>query len=109
MEPNFNIDRPRITDEEIDKHKDFDQLVKRFKEQSLQNARQDKNWWKDKRVRYTSVIAGITVICTITYFTILNSQKQNNKEHENITTQNTDSEANKKQETRNNEQGTARF
>src|SRR3954469_12864186 len=107
MEPNFNIDRPRVSDEEIDKHKDFNQLVKQFKQQSLQKAKQDGRWWKDKKVRYTSVIAGITVICTITYFSILNSQKQKNKENDKITTQNTDTEAgNTEQETKNKEQGT---
>jgi hypothetical protein len=103
MEPNFNIDRPRISDEEIDRHKDFNQLVNKFKQQSLQKAKHDKSWWKDKKVRYTSVIAGITVICTITYFSILNSQKQKNTTNDNITTQDTE------QGVTNKEQGTVRF
>ncbi len=90
MTPKFNIDRPRISDEEIDKHKDFNQLIKKFKQQSLQKAKLDKSWWKSKKVRYTSVIAGITVICTITYLTILNSEKHQNITNENITTQNTE-------------------
>ena len=34
MEPKFNINRPKVSDEEIKKHQDFDKLVKQFKEQS---------------------------------------------------------------------------
>jgi len=87
MEPKFNIDRPKVSDEEINKHKDFNQLVKQFKEQSLKKARQDKSWWKSKKVRYSAVIAGITVVCTITYFAVFNNQTQNKTSNETLTTQ----------------------
>ena len=65
MEPKFNINRPKISDDEIKKHQDFEKLVKQFKQQSLNKAKHDKSWWKSKKVRYSAVIAGITVICTI--------------------------------------------
>ncbi|MCW3076572.1 MAG: hypothetical protein JWO32_1181 [Bacteroidetes bacterium] len=78
MTPNFNIDRPKVSDEEIHKHKNFDELVKQFKQQSIQKAKLDNSWWKNKKVRYSSVIAGTVVICTITYLALFNSnQKQN--------------------------------
>src|SRR6185436_4301478 len=81
------INRPRVSDEEIEKHQDFDQLVKQFKEQSLKQARGDESWWKDKKIRYSTVIAGITVICTITYLALFNDQKQQNKTNETVITQ----------------------
>ncbi len=74
MQPKFNIDRPKVSDEEINKHKDFDKLVKDFKEQSIQKAKSDKSWWKNKSIQYSAVIAGITVICTVTYFSLFNNQ-----------------------------------
>jgi hypothetical protein len=88
MEPKFNIDRPKVSDEEINKQKDFDKLVKQFKEQSLKKAREDKSWWKSKKVRYSSVIAGVTVICTISYFALFNNQSKNNTTNETLITQN---------------------
>jgi len=104
MEPGFNIDRPRISDEEIDKHKDFNQLVKQFKQQSLQKARLDKSWWKSKKVRYSTIIAGITVICTISYFAIFKNETNKNNTNETLTTQNNNNTNNKEQGT--NKQGT---
>lgn len=99
MTPNFNIDRPKVSDEEIQKHKNFDQLVKEFKRQSIQKAKLDKSWWKDKKVRYTSVIAGTAVICTITYFALFNSsQKQNTNDK--IITQKEQGAGNNKQDAR---------
>ncbi|MGZ4100294.1 MAG: hypothetical protein ACXVNM_15510, partial [Bacteroidia bacterium] len=97
MNTKFNIDRPKISDEEINKRKDFDQLVKQFKQQSIQKARQDKSWWKSKKVRYSSVIAGITVVCTITYFALFN-KTQNHSTNDKIVTQNTTDTGNRKQE-----------
>jgi hypothetical protein len=82
MQPKFNINRPKISDEEINKNKNFEQLVKQFKQQSIQKAKHDKSWWKSKKVRYSAVIAGVTVICTITYFQLFNkstTQKSNEK------------------------------
>ncbi|MEO6304635.1 MAG: hypothetical protein ABIP51_15855 [Bacteroidia bacterium] len=87
MEPKFNINRPKISDEEIKKHQDFEQLVKQFKQQSLNKARHDKSWWKSKKVRYSAVIAGITVICTISYLALFKNEKTQNTTHETLTTQ----------------------
>ena len=84
MEPKFNIDRPKISDEEINKRKDFTKLVQEFKKSSLKQAQGDESWRKNKRVRYTTVIAGITVICTVTLFSLLKNQKANT--HETLTT-----------------------
>ncbi len=72
MQPKFNIDRPKVSDDEINKHKDFDNLIKQFKEQSIQKARSDKSWWKNNYIRYAAVIAGATVICTVTYKALFN-------------------------------------
>jgi hypothetical protein len=77
MQPKFNIDRPKVSDEEINKHKDFDNLVKQFKEQSIQKARSDKSWWKNNYIRYAAVIAGATVICTVTYKALFNKTNSN--------------------------------
>ncbi len=93
MLPKFNINRPKISDEEIEKHKDFDQLVKNFKQQSLQKAKQDKRWWKDKKVRYSTAIAGITVICTISYFALFKNNSHLNKTNDKIITQSTDTKS----------------
>lgn len=87
MSPKFNIDRPKISDEEINKHKDFDKLVQQFKRQSLQKARSDQSWWKDKKVRYSTVIAGIAVVCTITYLALFNTKTSHKTTHETLTTQ----------------------
>lgn len=89
MSLKFNIDRPKISDEEIDKHKDFEKLVKQFKQQSVQKAKHDKSWWKSKKVRYSTVIAGITVICTISYFALFN-KSQNQNTNDKIATQKQD-------------------
>lgn len=89
MEPKFNINRPKISDEEIKKHQNFEQLVKQFKQQSLNKARHDKSWWKSKKVRYSAVIAGITVICTISYLALFKNENTQNKTHETVITQDT--------------------
>jgi hypothetical protein len=88
MTPKFNIDRPKINDEEINKHKDFEKLVKEFKQQSIQKAKLDKSWWKSKKVRYSAVIAGITVICTVSYFTLFNTSKNQNTNDKIVTQKN---------------------
>ncbi len=87
MQPKFNINRPPISDDEINKHKNFEQLVKQFKQQSIQKAKHDKSWWKSKKVRYSAVIVGITVICTISYFALFNTSNTT-KTNEKIITQN---------------------
>lgn len=91
MEPKFNINRPKVSDEEIKQHQDFDKLVKQFKEQSLKKARGDESWWRNKKIQYSAVIAGITVVCTVTYLSIASKQKQNTSKHETLTTQSTKS------------------
>lgn len=77
MEPKFNLNRPKVSDDEINKKKDFDNLVKQFKKQSIQKARSDVNFLKNKKATYATVLAGIAVVCTVTYFTVFNkSNKQ---------------------------------
>src|SRR3954463_6513137 len=80
MEPKFNLDRPKVSDEEINKHKDFNDLVKQFKEQSIEKARHDDVFLKKRKVSYATVIAGVTVICTLTFFALnkFNSNKNSN-------------------------------
>jgi len=99
MQPKFNTDRPKVSDEEINKHKDFDKLVKQFKEQSLQKAKSDKSWWNQKSIKYSTIIAGVTVVCTVTYFALFNKSnsatKSTAKKTEN--TQNTASSTSKNQ------------
>lgn len=87
MSPKFNIDRPKVSDEEIKQHQNFTELVERFKQQSLKQARGDESWWQNKKVRYSTVIAGITVVCTISYFSLFNNQHQNTKTNETLITQ----------------------
>lgn len=95
MEPKFNINREKVSDEEINKHKDFNKLVQQFKQQSLQKARRDNSWWKNKKVRYSAVIAGVTVICTVTYFSIFKDKIQKQTANETLTTQNSELATNK--------------
>lgn len=75
MEPSFNINRPPVSDDEIEKHKNFDALVAQFKKQSLKKARGDESWWKKKSVQYSTVILGVTVVCTVTYQSIQNQNR----------------------------------
>lgn len=89
MNPKFNIDRPKVSDDEINNKQNFSELVERFKQQSLKKARGDESWWRDKKIRYTTVIAGITVVCTITYFSLFSNKTTKTKTNETLTTQNT--------------------
>lgn len=75
MDPKFNIDRPKVSDDEINKHKDFDKLIKQFKEQSINKAKSDSSWWKNNYIRYAAVIGGATVVCTVTYIALFNKSK----------------------------------
>jgi hypothetical protein len=79
MQPKFNIDRPKVSDDEINKHKDFDKLVKQFKEQSINKAKSDKSWWQNNYIKYAAVIAGVTVICTVTYTSLFKKQNADDK------------------------------
>lgn len=85
MEPDFKLNRPKISDDEINKHKDFESLVKQFKQQSIQKARSDVNFFKKKKVTYSTVIAGVAVLCTVTYFSLFNKQPDQ-QAHDKITT-----------------------
>jgi hypothetical protein len=87
MEPKFTLNRPKVSDDEINSKKDFDSLVKQFKEQSIEKARKDLRVSKKKQLTYAAVIAGVTVICTVSYLTLFNKQKNNlNTANDQITT-----------------------
>lgn len=86
MEPKFNLDRPKITDEEINSNKDFGELVKKFKQQSIEKAKSDRNFLKNKKATYSAIIAGVTVICTVTYFTVFKKQPLNATQNDKIVT-----------------------
>jgi hypothetical protein len=88
MSLKFNLNRPPVSDEEIDKQKDFQKLLKQFREQSIKKAQSDETWWKNKKIRYSTVIAGLTVVCTVTYLSIQNSKisTKNKAAHEITTT-----------------------
>jgi hypothetical protein len=72
----FNTDRPKVSDEEIAKNQDFQKLVQQFKEQSIKQAKGDESWWKNKTIKYSTVIAGITVVCIVTYSALFTSNQQ---------------------------------
>ena len=101
MDLKFNINRPKVSDDEINKHQDFDKLVRQFKEQSIKKARGDESWWRNKKIRYTAVIAGVTVVCTITYLSLFNNQQQSKETAKNdkITTSSTKNTSTEKNET----------
>jgi hypothetical protein len=89
MKLKFTIDRPKISDEEIKQRQNFEDLVEQFKKQSLKKAQGDETWWKNKKVQYSSVIAGTIVICTISYLTLFKNQSKKTTKHETLTTQQT--------------------
>lgn len=86
MEPKFNLDRPPISDEEINANKDFGELVKKFKQQSIEKARSDVSFLKNKKATYSAIIAGVTVICTVTYFAVFKKQPPKETNHDKIAT-----------------------
>jgi hypothetical protein len=89
MKLKFTIDRPKISDEEIKQRQNFEDLVEQFKKQSLKKAQGDETWWKNKKVQYSSVIAGTIVICTISYLTLFKNQSKKTTKYETLTTQQT--------------------
>lgn len=89
MEPKFNLNRPKVSDDEINKHKDFDKLVKQFKQQSIQKAKSDSNFLKNKKATYATVIAGLAVVCTVTYFTVFNKTSKQTATNDKTNTFNT--------------------
>jgi hypothetical protein len=86
MEPKFNLNRPPVTDEEINSHKDFGELVKKFKNESIQKARNDISFLKNKKVTYSAIIAGVAVVCTVTYFSVFKKEPPKETKHDKIVT-----------------------
>ncbi|MBC7861984.1 MAG: hypothetical protein IAF38_03365 [Bacteroidia bacterium] len=79
MEPKININRPKVDDAEIESRKNFQDLVNRFKNESLQKARRDLRLRRLKKLVYSTVIAGATVFCTVTYINHSSKTKDDNK------------------------------
>lgn len=75
MEPKINLNRPKVDDTEIESRKDFDELVNKFKNESLEKARKDLHLKRLKKIIYSTVIAGFTVFCTVTYINSKSNQK----------------------------------
>ena len=86
MGTKFNVDRKPVPDEEINSHKDFGELIKSFKKQSIQKARNDTNFLKNKKITYSAIIAGATVLCTVTYFSVFKNKETKQTENDKITT-----------------------
>lgn len=76
MEPKFILDRDKLSDDEINKGKDFDALLKKFKAESIEKAKSDTRLKTLKRLRYSAIIAGALVVCTVCYFQIKKSNNQ---------------------------------
>ena len=74
MATKFNLNRQPVPDEEINSHKDFGELVNKFKKQSIEKARSDVSFLKNKKATYSAIIAGVAVICTVTYFSVFKKQ-----------------------------------
>ena len=86
MGTKFNIDRKPVPDEEINSHKDFGELIKTFKKQSIEKARSDVSFLKNKKITYTAIIAGATILCTVTYFSVFKNNKAKQTTYDKITT-----------------------
>ncbi len=67
MEPKFNINREKPSDEEINSKKNFDELVKKFKQDSIEKAKKDSRLPRLRKLVYSTVIAGAAVVCTVFY------------------------------------------
>jgi len=86
MGTKFNLDREPVTDEEINSRKDFGELVNKFKKQSIEKARSDVNFLKNKKVTYSAIIAGVAVICTVTYFAVFKKEPPKETANDKIVT-----------------------
>lgn len=86
MGTKFNIDRKPVPDEEINSHKDFGELIKSFKKQSIEKARNDTHFLKNKKITYSAIIAGATVLCTVTYFSVFKNKETKQTTYDKITT-----------------------
>ncbi|MBL7937301.1 MAG: hypothetical protein JNM51_15940 [Bacteroidia bacterium] len=97
MATKFNLNRQPVPDEEINSHKDFGELVNKFKKQSIEKARSDASFLKNKKATYSAIIAGVAVVCTVTYFSVFkkeppketNNDKIITSQKNNTSTQNT--------------------
>jgi hypothetical protein len=87
MGTKFNLNRQPVPDEEINSHKDFGELVKTFKKQSIEKARSDTSFFKNKKITYSAIIAGATVICTVTYFAVFKNNPPKQLVNDKINTQ----------------------
>lgn len=67
MEPKFNINREKPSEEEINSKKNFDELVKKFKQESIEKAKKDTRLPRLRKIVYSSIIAGVAVVCTVFY------------------------------------------
>jgi hypothetical protein len=86
MGTKFNLDRKPVTDEEINSHKDFGELVNKFKKQSIEKARSDVNFLKNKKATYSAIIAGVAVVCTVTYFAVFKKEPPKETANDKIAT-----------------------
>ena len=79
MKTKFTVGRPKVSDEEIEKRKNFDDLVKKFKDQSLADAKaKQRSGINMKKLMYSTIILGVSVVCYITLNQIL-SKKSTSK------------------------------
>ncbi len=86
METKFNINRAPLSDEEINSKKDFGELINKFKKQSIEKAKTDANFFKNKKVTYSTIIAGVAVVCTVTYFSVFKNESSKNNANDKIIT-----------------------
>lgn len=86
MATKFNLNRQPVPDEEINSHKDFGELVNKFKKQSIEKARSDVSFSKKKKITYSAIIAGVAVICTVTYFSIFKKEPPKETNNDKIVT-----------------------
>ena len=94
MATKFNLNRPAVPDEEINSHKDFGELVNKFKAESIEKARTDSSLLKNKKIAYSAIIAGITVVCTVTYYTVFKKNPPKQTTNDSIITSKQNSENN---------------
>ena len=86
MATKFNLNRQPVPDEEINSHKDFGELVNKFKKQSIEKARSDASFLKNKKATYSAIIAGVAVICTVTYFSVFKKEPPKETNNDKIVT-----------------------
>lgn len=86
MATKFNLNRQPVPDEEINSHKDFGELVNKFKKQSIEKARSDVSFSKKKKITYSAIIAGVAVVCTVTYFSVFKKEPPKETNNDKIIT-----------------------